>query len=97
MASTRGRTGRVGGMAVDAGASGRTDSSQLTRPAYKISAGIFQPSGTSVGGPGGVNVHPLFDINSVSFWRFFWTAAAVAYIVGFHLRLGRVRLGVGPS
>jgi hypothetical protein len=96
MSSTRGRVGRVGGVAVDEGAAGRTDASQQTRPAFKLSANWQSPLTKSpVGGIG--SIHPLFDPTSVSFWRFFWTGAAIAYIVGFHLRLGRVKLGLGPS
>lgn len=96
MSSTRGRVGRVGGMAVDQGAAGRTDDSQQTRPAFKLQANWQSPlSKTPVGGPG--SIHPILDWNSVSFWRLFWTGAALAYIVGFHLKLGRVRLGIGPA
>lgn len=85
-------------MVVDSGgASGRTDSSQMTRPAFKVSAGIFQPrQKTAVGGAGGLG-HPLLDPSTVGFWRLVIAGAAFAYIVGFHITLGRTRLGLGPG
>lgn len=101
MSSIRGRSIKTGGMVVDVGgASGRTDASQQTRPAFKMTAGIFQPKArTAVGGANGGSDHAalFLDPSSVGFWRLVIVAGAVAYIVGFHVSLGRTRLGIGPG
>lgn len=94
----RGRSIRVGGQAVDAGAAGRTDASQQTKPAFAFTAGwripVGKVGGTSVGGG---ETHPLLDLGSVSFWRFFWAGLALAYVIGFHVQLNGARLGIGPA
>ena len=83
-----------GGMAVDAGASGRTGGAAtftgqdtIVRPAYRVSAQIFKPTtpATFTG---------FLDPSSISFWRLAIGAAAVAYIMGFHLKIGKVRIKV---
>jgi hypothetical protein len=95
VSTTRGRVLRPGGMAVDPqGASARTETGNtaITRPAYRVAQGEFQPAG--VGGPAGG--HPLLDLSSVSGWRVLAVVAALFYIGVFHVTLGRggVRAGV---
>lgn len=101
MSSIRGRSIKTGGMVVDVGgATARTDASQQTRPAFKMTAGIFMPRNrtSAVGGGSADSGHGhLIDPSSVSFWRLVIFGGAVAYIVGFHLSLGRTRLGIGPG
>lgn len=97
MSTTRGRVIRPGGVAYDPqGATPRTEAGPgnqpITRPAYRVSQGVFQPAG--IGGPGGGA--PLLDISGVPFWRLFWTLAAAAYL-GFwfvSVRRGGVSAGV---
>lgn len=85
---------RPGGVATDAGASGRTDPiSRITRPAYRTSQGVTQPTG----GQGGPASHPLLDLSTVSGWRTVFVLAALAYVAGFHITLGRFRVGAGPG
>lgn len=95
MSTIRGRAIKVGGVATQAaGAAPRTDSSGVTRPAFTIQAGIRKPTG----GPGYlVGPTTLLDPSSVAFWRLVAVAAAVAYVVGFHVTLNGFRLGVGPG
>lgn len=81
---------RTGGMMTDAGASGRTDSgSNLLRPAYSYQ-GVITP------GEGGAGAgHAVFlDLSNVASWRLIFVGAALAYIVGFHVSLGRLKLNV---
>lgn len=97
MSAPRGRAIRQGAMMVDPGASARTapDSAgaALLRPAYTFKQGVQMPG---AGGAGGGHAE-FFDLSSVASWRLIFTLAAVAYIVGFHATLGRVRVGVGPG
>lgn len=93
MATIRGRAIKVGGVATDVGgASGRADSNNLTRPAYRVTAGQFQPIPSRLG-----IGHELFDLSQVGSWRLIAVAVAVAYVVGFHITAGRARLGIGPG
>jgi len=93
MSTIRGRAVQVGGMQVDAGAAGRVGDNLQTRPAFRWSSGQFQPLPAL-----GIGMdHPLLDLNSVASWRLLAVAAAVAYIVGFHVMLGSVRVGIGPG
>lgn len=92
MSSIRGRAIKVGGVAAQDGAEGRSDNNLLTRPAYRITSGQFQPI-PSMLGPG----HPLFDLSTPGAWRLVAVAVAVAYVIGFHVTAGRVRLGIGPG
>ena len=95
MSSTRGRVVKQGGIAFQPqGAAPRTTDMGITRPAFTISAGIRQP----VGGPGYLTLgHPLLDLSGVSAWRLIAVGVAIAYVVGFHVTLGRTRLGIGPA
>jgi hypothetical protein len=97
MSTIRGRAVKVGGMVADAGATARTDASQVVRPAFRFSAGWRQPVAPPSTGLGGASGHPLFDVNSVTFWRHVIAALAFAYIVGFHVSLNGFKLGVGPG
>ena len=90
----RGRAVKVGGVAVQSGAAGRADVSQVTRPAFTIQAGIRKPTGGAGSVAGGQS---LFDSSSVAFWRLVAVGLAVAYVIGFHVTLGGMRLGVGPG
>lgn len=93
MSSIRGRAIKVGGVETDAaGFASRVDRNNLTRPAYRITAGQVQPV-PGILGPG----HPLLDLSQVSSWRLIAVAVAVAYIVGFHVTIGRARVGIGPA
>jgi hypothetical protein len=92
----RGRAIKVGGMAIDLGASGRTESpphNNLTRPAYMTAQGFQSPAPPAAVGGGG---HPLLDLSTVAGWRLVFVGVALAYVVGFHVTLGRTRLGLGP-
>lgn len=95
MSTTRGRAIKVGGVETDAaGFAARTGggNNNLTRPAYRITSGQIQPV------PGTLGLgHPLLDLSQVGSWRLIAVAAALAYIVGFHITLGRARLGLGPG
>lgn len=88
----RGRAMLQGGVGGPADAQSRVDANQLTRPAYRFTAQIMEPTGNRLG-PG----HPLFDPNSIGFWRLLFAALALAYVVGFHVTLGSVKLGLGPK
>jgi hypothetical protein len=93
VSTVRGRAIKVGGVETDAaGFAARTDKNNLTRPAYRITAGQIQPIPATLG-PG----HPLLDLSEVGSWRLIAVALAVAYVVGFHITLGRARLGIGPG
>jgi hypothetical protein len=97
MSTIRGRAIMVGGMGGTGtplgGAEARTDpNTLLTRPAYRITSGVFQPT------PGRLDIgHPLLDLSSVGAWRLIAVAVAVAYVVGFHVTIGRARVGIGPG
>jgi hypothetical protein len=95
MPTIRGRAIKVGGMATDGqGATARVDPvSQQTRPAFRSAAQIFQPTG-GAGGRGFGAVGPLLDPSTVAFWRLLAVALALAYIIGFHVTLGRVKIGI---
>lgn len=90
-----GRVLRAGGMQTEpAGYSVRTEGNPpILRPGYVVSQGTIMPSGT--GGAGPVGASTLLDLSTVSAWRLIAVAAAIAYIWGFHVSLGRVRVGVG--
>lgn len=80
MSSTRGRTIRRGGMAIDAGANGRTEpgpaNAPITRPAYRTVQGVSQPAG--VGGADGP--HPFLDLRGVPAWRLIAVGLAAAWL-----------------
>lgn len=92
MSTIRGRAIKVGGVETDAaGFAARTDQNRLTRPAYRITAGQIQPV------PGVLGIgHPLLDLSTVGSWRLIAVAVAIAYVIGFHVTLGRARIGIGP-
>ncbi|HYR17891.1 MAG TPA: hypothetical protein VEQ15_00270 [Myxococcales bacterium] len=93
MPTIRGRAVQIGGMETDAGANARTDDNNLlTRPAYRYVGGAPSPIPATLG-----IGHPLLDLSTVGAWRLIAVAVAVAYIVGFHVTLGRARLGIGPG
>lgn len=92
MSTIRGRAVAVGGVGGPEDAASRVDRNNLTRPAYRTSGGQFQPIPTFLG-PG----HPLLDLSSVGAWRLIVVVGALAYIIGFHVTLGKVRLGIGPG
>src|SRR5258708_7672391 len=97
MSGTRGRgintAVKVGGMATDDGASARTGGAGIqVRPAFQSAAGALQPLPPVDG-----QVSTLFDLSSVISWRLLIIAGAALYIWGFHVTLGRVRVGVGPA
>lgn len=96
MSTIRGRAVKVGGQVVDQGAGARTDPTQLTRPAFRWSAGRSIPTGQGGGSLGG-GTTSLFDPSQITFWRFFWVGVAVVYVLGFHVTIGRTRLGIGPA
>lgn len=77
-----------------AGATGREDAgSNLLRPAFSFKSGTSMP-----GAGGAASGHAaLLDLSSVTSWRLLYTAAAVAYIVGFHASLGRIGVRVGGN
>lgn len=93
MSATRGRNVIIGGVQVEpAGYGGRVNENLLTRPAYRYSGGgQIQPIPASLGFG-----HPLLDLGQVGAWRLITVGLAVAYVVGFHVMLGRTRLGIGP-
>lgn len=96
MSTIRGRAIKVGGVAWQDGAAPRTNDFGIVRPAFAINAGIRQPIGG--GASGGLSLgHSLFDLSSVSAWRLIAVGIALAYVVGFHVTLGRTRLGLGPA
>jgi hypothetical protein len=94
----RGRAIKVGGVATQpAGYAGRTSpQTNATRPAYTIQAGFRKPTG-GAGFATNAGRSNLFDPTSVAFWRLVAVALAVAYVVGFHVSLNGVRLGLGPG
>jgi len=63
------------------------------RPAFRMQASYLRPA--AVGGP--KQGHPLLDLSTVSGWRLVMVGLAVAYVVGFHVSIGRSRLGLGPA
>jgi hypothetical protein len=90
VSSIRGRVIRGGGVATDAGASGRTEgpgNAPITRPAYRVANGQFQPAG--VAAAGGAGGHPLLDLSTVAGWRLVWVVAAAAYLGFWFITLGR--------
>jgi len=90
MSSIRGRAISVGGMATTEGASAGRPAA--TRPGYRITAGQMQPI------PGSLGLgHPLLDLSSVGAWRLIAVGLALAYVIGFHVTLGRARVGIGPA
>jgi hypothetical protein len=98
MSTMRGRVIKQGGIAVQDGGAGRTNGIGVVRPAFAVSSSTGQRG--AVGGPGGPWIgfdHPLFDPGSVSAWRLVAVALAVAYVVGFHVSIGKTRLGLGPG
>jgi hypothetical protein len=98
VSSIRGRVVKTGGVVTDAGASPRTDAQQVTRPAFRFPQGSFRVP-ASAGGTGGgkAGVHPYLDTSSVTFWRLVIVGLAAAYIVGFHVSLNGIKLGIGPG
>ncbi len=89
---------KQGGVATQDGAAGRTNAVGVPRAAFAVSSTTGQRG--PVGGPGGPWLgmgHPIFDLSEVSAWRLIAVGVAVAYIVGFHVTLGRTRLGLGPA
>lgn len=94
MSTIRGRAIKVGGIATEpAGFSTRTGGADdsVTRQAYQSAAGQIQPlSNLTLG-------HPLLDLSQVGTWRLLAVAAAAAYVIGFHVSLGRFKLGLGPG
>ena len=93
MSSFRGRTGHQGNVAVQAGAEARTTPNGIVRPAFRMNASYLRPA--QAGGPKAG--HPLLDLSSVAGWRLVAVAAAIAYVIGFHVTIGRTRLGLGPA
>lgn len=89
MSSTRGRVVKQGGVATEpAGFSTRTETQgqqPITRRAYRVANGQFQPAG--VGGPAGVLGHPLLDFSTVSGWRLLVVAGALLYVGVFHFSI----------
>lgn len=82
---------KQGGVATQpAGGEGRTTQSQITRPAFTIGPGPGRPIGGAAGGG-------LFDLSTVGAWRLIAFGIAVAYVIGFHVSAGRIRLGIGPA
>jgi hypothetical protein len=91
MSSIRGRAIAVGGVQTDPGATARTGGDGLTRPAYRITSSQIQPL------PGYLGIgHPLLDLSTVGAWRLIAVALAFAYVIGFHVSIGRARVGIGP-
>jgi hypothetical protein len=100
MATTRGRAIHVGGVGGPAEVQpGRVDPNNLVRPAYAISnEGRLRASGGPAGVALGLGAHSfLTDPSQIGFWRFLIGGLALAYVVGFHVTLGRTRLGLGPA
>jgi hypothetical protein len=92
VSTIRGRAIQVGGVGGEADAESRVDRNMLQRPAYRITAGQFQPIPATLG-PG----HPLLDLSTVGAWRLIAVGAALAYVIGFHVTLGRMNIGIGPG
>lgn len=95
MATTRGRVVRIGGMAADAGATTRTQpdtsvsgQSAILRPAYRISATTIVPTTPQS------NLLGYLDPNSLAFWRLAIGIGAVGYILGWHVKLGKLRIKI---
>lgn len=89
---------KQGGVAVQDGAGSRTNNLGMVRPAFAVSSNTGQRG--AIGGPGGPWLglgHPIFDLADVSAWRLIAVGLALAYVVGFHVTLGRTRLGIGPG
>jgi hypothetical protein len=88
--------GRQGGVALQpAGAAPRANDLGIVRPAFTFSNGLRPAAG---GASTGFSLgHPLFDLSSVSSWRLIAVGLALAYVVGFHVTLGRTRVGLGPA
>ena len=93
MASIRGRVVRVGGMATDAGATTRTQPDQsvsgqssILRPAYRISATTIVPTSPQS------SLLGYLDPNSLAFWRLAIGVGALGYILGWHVKLGNLRI-----
>jgi hypothetical protein len=98
VSTIRGRAVRVGGVAVNDGAAGRTNpQTNATRPAFVIQAGIRKPTGGAGFATGGAGQASWFDPSQVYFWRLVAVGLALAYVVGFHVSLNGVRLGLGPG
>lgn len=102
MSTIRGRAIRVGGVNVaenpGGGAGGRTSpQTNATRPAFVIQAGYRKPTGQAGFATGGAAQASWFDTSSVAFWRLVAVGFALAYVVGFHVSLNGVRLGLGPG
>lgn len=103
--STRGRTARLGGVEFldpSGGRAGRTNpQTQVTRPGFRFNAQIRTPSGVNPIGSGGTGggggLAALFDPSSAATWRLVAVALAFAYVVGFHVTLSGIRLGLGPG
>lgn len=94
MSSMRGRVVKQGGVAWQpAGAAPRTSDLGIVRPAFVVQGGRTRPT---YGGFGGAAAS-LFDLSSVASWRLIAVGIAVAYVVGFHVTIGRTRLGLGPA
>lgn len=91
MSTIRGRAVKVGGVATQPqGAEGRTTAAQITRPAFTIGPGPGQPMGGASGGG-------LLDLSTVGAWRLIAVGVAFAYVIGFHVSAGKIRLGIGPG
>jgi len=102
VSTIRGRAIKVGGVNVaenpGGGASGRTNpQTNATRPAFVIQAGLRKPTGQAGFATGGAQLPGWFDTSSVGFWRLVAVGLALAYVVGFHVSLNGVRLGLGPG
>lgn len=102
MSTIRGRAIKVGGVNVadnpGGGAGGRTSpQTNATRPAFVIQAGLRKPTGGAGFATGNSGEASWFDTSNVAFWRLVAVGLAVAYVVGFHVSLNGVRLGLGPG
>jgi hypothetical protein len=101
VSTIRGRAIKVGGVFQSdqgGGASGRTNpQTNATRPAFVIQAGIRKPTGGAGFATGGAGQASWLDPTSVHFWRLVAVGLALAYVVGFHVSLNGVRLGLGPG
>ena len=95
MTTIRGRAIKLGGVATQpTGFAGRAQD-QVTRPAFVIQAGIRKPTG----GPPAYQVGQgtLWDPSTPGFWRIVLVAGAFLYVVGFHVSLHGIRMGIGPG
>ncbi len=92
MSTIRGRVVKHGGMAVDAGASGRTEygpgNAPITRPAYRVSQGTLQPAGVGGGATVGAG-HPLLDFSGIAAWRTVAVVAALVWLGFVFVSIGR--------